>query len=141
MNKIIIDTGHLLALMNPRDKDHLICLNFFKSFEGKIFIPEAVITETAYFLGKRVSVEAQIQLLDFIFKGGFSIISQTENMLLRETELIKKYKNVPMDFADATIVAFAEESKIYDIFTLDKDFSIYRAGKRKKSFIVWPKQE
>ena len=62
-------------------------------------------------------------------------------MLLRETELIKKYKNVPMDFADATIVAFAEESKIYDIFTLDKDFSIYRAGKRKKSFIVWPKQE
>ena len=45
-----------------------------------------------------------------------------------------------MDFADATIVAFAEESKIYDIFTLDKDFSIYRAAKRKKSFIVWPKQ-
>ena len=85
-------------------------------------------------------MEAQIQLLDFIFKGGFSIISQTENMLLRETELIKKYKNVPMDFADATIVAFAEESKIYDIFTLDKDFSIYRAAKRKKSFIVWPKQ-
>ena len=80
MNKIIIDTGPLLALMNSRDKDHLICLNFFKSFEGEILIPEAVITETAYFLGKRISPDAQIKLLDFIFKGGFSIISQTENM-------------------------------------------------------------
>ena len=60
---------------------------------------------------------------------------------MREKELIDKYRDVPMDFADATIVAFAEESKIYDIFTLDKDFSIYRAGKRKQSFIIWPKQE
>jgi hypothetical protein len=140
MNKIILDTGPLLALINHRDTDHLICLGFFKSFKGEIFISEAVITETIYFLGKRVSIEAQVKLLELIVAGGFRIISQTENRLLREIELMEKYKDVPMDFADATIVTFAEESKIYDIFTLDKDFRIYRAGKRKKPFEIWPKQ-
>jgi len=42
-----------------------------------------------------------------------------------------QYADVPMDFADATLVALAEDTGIRDVFTLDrKGFQVYRIGKR-----------
>ena len=38
-----------------------------------------------------------------------------------------KYRDLPMDFADATLVHIANREKIGRIFTLDRrDFSVYR---------------
>ena len=46
--------------------------------------------------------------------------------------LMEKYSDVPMDFADATLVLVAEELDINKIISLDRDFSIYRYKGRKK---------
>jgi hypothetical protein len=52
---------------------------------------------------------------------------------------MEKYKDVPMDFADATLVVLAEETGIQEVFTLDlRGFSAYRIH-GKKGFTVWPK--
>lgn len=40
--------------------------------------------------------------------------------------LMEKYKDLPMDLADASLVAVAESQKIKRIFTLDSDFFVYR---------------
>ena len=51
---------------------------------------------------------------------------------------MEKYKDVPMDFADSTLVALGEEMEITEIFTLDvKGFSAYRMH-GKKAFRLWP---
>jgi predicted nucleic acid-binding protein len=51
---------------------------------------------------------------------------------------MEKYKDVRMDFADATLVVLAEEMGITEIFTLDaKGFSTYRIH-RTKTFRLWP---
>ena len=51
---------------------------------------------------------------------------------------MKKYADLPMDFADATIVCLAEETGIQNVVTFDrKDFTIYRLPK-KQSFIIVP---
>lgn len=40
---------------------------------------------------------------------------------------MEQYRNVPMDYADATLVALAEDLRATQAFTLDrKGFSIYR---------------
>ena len=55
----------------------------------------------------------------------------TREHLSRIIELQKKYSNLPMDFADATLLIGAETLDIAKVFSLDKDFSIYRLlGKR-----------
>ena len=41
--------------------------------------------------------------------------------------LMAQYQNVPMDLADASLVAAAEVTGLRLIFTLDSDFRIYRA--------------
>ena len=43
-----------------------------------------------------------------------------------------QYADGPMDLADATVVAYAEESGYRTIFTLDADFHVYRLRGRQK---------
>jgi predicted nucleic acid-binding protein len=52
---------------------------------------------------------------------------------------MRKYRSLPMDFADATLVRVAEREGIRRIFTLDRrDFSVYRLGPRGGSFAIVP---
>ncbi|HEV3310779.1 MAG TPA: PIN domain-containing protein [Chloroflexota bacterium] len=44
----------------------------------------------------------------------------------RAAELMGKYSDTPMDLADATLVSLAEERGLRQVFSLDKDFHIYR---------------
>jgi uncharacterized protein len=51
---------------------------------------------------------------------------------------MEKYKDIPMDFADATLVCLAEDTGISEIFTLDiRGFSAY-CIREKKNFIIFP---
>jgi predicted nucleic acid-binding protein len=46
--------------------------------------------------------------------------------LLRIIDLTRKYSDLPMDFADATLVIAAERTGIHTIISIDSDFDIYR---------------
>jgi predicted nucleic acid-binding protein len=51
---------------------------------------------------------------------------------------MKKYADLPMDFADASLVCLATQTGMQNIVTFDKrDFAIYKLPK-KKSFIIMP---
>ena len=55
----------------------------------------------------------------------------------RMRDLMKKYRMLPMDLADAALVAVAERERIRRIFTVDRrDFSLYRPAKIGKFMIV-----
>jgi uncharacterized protein len=52
--------------------------------------------------------------------------------------LMQKYRDHPMDLADASLVRLAEERNVRDVFTLDeRDFRTYRIYGR-QSFKIWP---
>ena len=58
--------------------------------------------------------------------------------LKRVAALMEKYRNVPMDFADATLVVLGEELETNWIFTLDRrGFSTYRMN-RNRAFRIIP---
>ncbi|PYR98840.1 MAG: pilus assembly protein, partial [Acidobacteria bacterium] len=51
-----------------------------------------------------------------------------------------KYSDLPMDFADSTLVVLAEELDTNLLFTVDRDFQVYRIRGR-KAFRVLPEIE
>ena len=113
------------------------CVDFFSKFKGEVFTTEPVLTETIYLLGP--SIKAEKACIDFILKGGGTLVPQSAASLSRTMFLMEKYSDVPMDFADATLVALAEEADVDQIFTLDiRGFHTYRIH-GKKAFTVWPK--
>ena len=136
MDSILLDTGALVALLDRSEAAHKECVNFFSSFRGAVYTTEPVLTEALYLLGP--SVKAQRVCIDFILKGGATLVPQSPASLVRVSALMDKYHDVPMDFADATLVVLAEETGIYEIFTLDvRGFQVYRIL-GKKPFTIRP---
>ena len=87
-------------------------------------------TETLYLVGPEW--KAQKVCLEFILRGAFQLIPSSQASLRRVAALMDRYRNVPMDFADATLVALAEELETDWAFTLDRrGFSTYRMNRRK----------
>ena len=133
--KAILDTGPWVALIDRSEKRHATCVKWLKDYSGKLYSTEAVLTEVLYLLN--FSVKAQTAAIDFVLASVVEIIPASLHSLKTSRELMNKYADLPMDYADATIVGLAMETGIRRIVTLDhKDFRIYRA--KKQSFVVLP---
>jgi predicted nucleic acid-binding protein len=75
--------------------------------------------------------------LDFFLRQGATLVPQSRESLTRCRELMTRYHDVPMDFADATLVALGEETATKRVFTLDRrGFGAYRLGRHERFTIV-----
>ncbi len=136
MTDILMDTGPWVALIDRSEKKHKECSEWLEQFRGKMFSTEAVLTEVLYLLN--FSYEAQAKAIDFVLTGTVMLIPLSVENLEKARRLMLKYKDIPMDFADASLVVLANDLKISHIATLDKkDFGIYRIG-NKKYFVILP---
>ena len=131
----ILDTGPWVALIDRSESKHDMCVQWLKNYSGKLYSTEAVLTEVLYLLN--FSVKAQTAAIDFVLKSVVEIIPSSVESLKKAKNLIKKYSDLPMDYADATIVCLAMDTGVHDIITFDKkDFNIYRVKKR--PFVISP---
>lgn len=133
--KAILDTGPWVGLIDRSESMHESCVQWFKDYTGKLYSTEAVLTEVLYLLN--FSVKAQTAAIDFVLKSVIELIPASEESLKKARILIMKYSNLPMDYADATIVCLAIDTGIQNVITFDKkDFSIYRI--KKQRFVIMP---
>ena len=123
-DKILIDAGPLIALFDNSDNSHKgVCL-FLKKNEYRFITTLAVFPEVAHML--RFSINAQQDFYEWVINHGVVIADINQHDMPRITELTKKYSDLPMDFADATLVVAAEKTGIREIISLDTDFDVYR---------------
>ena len=133
--ELLLDTGPLVALLHRGDRDHAHCAAAFEAFRGTLLTTEPVLTECMHLLGRLTGGPAAC--LAFFERGGAVLVPQTRDSLSRCGELMERYANVPMDFADATLVALAEETGVRRVFTLDRrGFGVFRASARGRFEIV-----
>jgi len=127
-NTIIIDTGPIVALLNSKDKYHKKVLNFIKEHDKNFITTWSVITEATHLL--RHSVQAQINLLEWIKRGGLDIFDIDIRDIDEMINLTVKYKDLPMDLADCSLVILAQKKNIRDILSIDSDYDVYRIFKK-----------
>jgi len=132
----ILDTGPWVALIDRSESRHTECVQWLKNFSGRLYSTEAVLTEVLYLLN--FSIIAQCAALDFVLESVVEIVPASIKSLKKTKNLMKKYADLPMDFADATIVCLATDTGMQNIVTFDKkDFAIYKLSKT-KSFTIMP---
>lgn len=135
-DELLLDTGPFVALVDRSEKLHDACVAALESWTGPVVTTEAVLTETLYLVGPQW--RGQKVALEFILRGAFQLVPSSRPSLQRVATLMERYRNVPMDFADATLVLLGEELGTDRVFTLDRrGFSTYRMNRR-KSFRVIP---
>ena len=114
-----------MALIDRSEARHQECIDWLEHFEGEIYTTEAVLTEVLYLLN--FSLQAQTAAIEHLLLGLLALVPASLSSLKRVKRLMEKYHNLPMDYADATLVCLAEDLSIPEIVTFDKrDFGIYR---------------
>jgi len=132
---VIMDTGPWVALIDRSESRHGDCVEWMRRFQGAIYSSEAVFTEVLYLLN--FSQKAQSAAIDFVLSGAITMVPSSLDSLKKVKSLIVKYSDIPMDYADATLVSLAEDLSVHEIVTFDSHFDIYRLP-LKKSFILLP---
>jgi len=133
---ILVDTGPLVALLDRSDPDHVTCEETLRSLSDLMVTVWPVVTEAMYLL--RVYWQAQKALWEMIEMGAVGILPLGIDDVPRMKELMRKYRDLPMDLADAALVRVAERERLRRIFTLDRrDFQIYRPS-RIGRFAIFP---
>jgi len=123
-DRILIDAGPFIALFDSDDNHHKGILDFFSKHEYRYISTLAVFTEVSHMLD--FNVNAQLNFYEWVMYKGVIISDINQHDMPRLMELTQKYADVPMDFADATLVITAEKTGIKKIISLDKDFDVYR---------------
>lgn len=134
---ILTDAGPLVALIDADEPDHAACVEVLKAIYPPMITTWAAFTEAMYLLGESGAWRAQSILWSWHEQGDLQLVELTENDLARARKLMEKYQDLPMDLADATLVAVAERLRLTKVFTLDSDFRVYRLP-GKKSFRLVP---
>jgi predicted nucleic acid-binding protein len=136
MRGVLVDAGPLVALIDAGDPSHQACVDVLRDLREPLMTVWPAFTEAMYLL--RGSWRAQRALWSRIEDDALELAPLDSGDAPRMRELMEKYRDLPMDVADAAIVRVAERDGIAQVFTLDRThFSIYRPGGRRR-FAVLP---
>ena len=125
MRGVLVDAGPLVALVNRGDTHHRRCVDALKTIRDPMLTVWPAVTEALFLV--RDSWPAQAALLEMIESRVVELLPLDEDDVPRMTELMGKYRDLPMDLADAALVRVAERERLRHVFTLDqRDFRVYR---------------
>lgn len=127
MRAVLVDVGPLVALLDRSDPDHQACRSALTAVRDPLATVWPAVTEAMYLLG-RVPWPAQDALWELLEEVRILPLETRDARRMRA--LMEKYRALPMDLADAALVAVAEREMIRSIFTLDgRDFGVYRPAR------------
>lgn len=134
--RVLTDTGPLVAILSPSDQYHEVCLQTVQGLRGPLLTCWPVIAEAAWLL-QRAPLGFE-KLLRGISEGVVEILPVAGKESTAIADIMKQYRTLRSQFADAMLVYLANRENIKTIFTLDRrDFSVYRRA-RKGAFRIVP---
>jgi len=131
----LLDTGPIVAYLYSRDAYHDWAVEAFSEVQPPVITCEAVLTEACFLIERNRWPGTRV--LEYVLESEIRIGLQLEHEIEAIRGLMQRYANVPMSLADACLVRLAEITDL-PICTLDHDFAIYRAGRRRSLTLITP---
>lgn len=122
----LTDAGPLIAIIDADEPDHERCLQALDETTLPLVTTWPAFTEAMYLLARAGGNHARRALWRLVQTDRLVIADLSASTVERSSRLMDKYADLPMDLADATLVALAEQEGYRTVFTLDSDFSVYR---------------
>lgn len=134
--RLLLDTGPLVAWLDGEDQWHDAAVDCSKSVCPPFLTSEPVLTEACFLLQHLPKAIGQIGA--WMNSGQIKVPFHVQADSRRIFALMAKYQNLPMSFADASLVAMVEKGMGKRVFTLDKHFRIYRHSDRRMVPVLMP---
>lgn len=122
----LTDAGPLIAIIDADEPDHAACVDALDQVALPLVTTWPAFTEAMYLLARAGGIKGQRALWRLVHTDRLVVADLSRSAVERSARLMGQYADRPMDLADATLVAFAEEHGHRTIFTLDADFHVYR---------------
>ena len=136
MRAVLVDAGPLVALLDRSDGHHGKVAAALANIRDDLATVWPVLVEAMYLLA--FDWRAQKALWEMLELGAVRLLPLDESDVPEMKGLMEKYRDLPMDLADAALVRVAEREGIRRVLTLDpKDFNVYRLA-RKGRFTLLP---
>jgi predicted nucleic acid-binding protein len=136
---ILCDTGALLDYLVASAPDHRAFRDAIDRSRTR-YVPGLVLAEVDYFLRKERA--AMGALIRDVSRGAFTYAAPTLAILERAMDVDRQYADLGLCLVDASIVALAEELRVYRLATRDvRHFSAVRLrGGRRFDLVVQPRR-
>ena len=133
----LCDTGPLVAIVDANDMHHPRCVEALASIPaGEMMTTWPCLTEAMYLLRREAGARAQEVLWDYVAAGLVKLYDPAPGEWQRMRWLMHRYRDTPMDLADASLVTAAERIGTTRVFTVDSHFRAYRIEDRHAFQIV-----
>ena len=127
----LTDAGPLVALIDADEGRHKASVDALATLARPLVTTLPAFTEAMYLLGRVLGWTGQDALWRIAARHDLEVADLDDALLTRCRDLMWRYRDHPMDLADASLVAVAEARTLGRIFTFDADFRTYRlAGGR-----------
>lgn len=124
-NRILLDTGSLVAILHAKDQHHKSCIETSFEWNGRMLTCWPVITEAAWLL--RADAQSIIRMLYSIRDATIQLLELDATAAGWIATFLERYRDLGAQLADAALMYLAERHGIETVFTLDRrDFSVYR---------------
>jgi predicted nucleic acid-binding protein len=133
---ILLDTGPLVAFLDGRDRHHDWTVNRWADIDPPLLTCESVISEACFLL--REIKDGSAAVMELISRGVIEASFHLGEEIETVSRLLAKYDDVPMSLADACLVRMSELHAESAVFTIDRDFRIYRRHSRSVIPIISP---
>ena len=128
MPGVLVDASGLIALLDRDDAAHERTVDAVKGIRGALSTVWPALTEAMHLLAD--IPRAADALCDMVSDEALVMLDLEAADMARMKVLVQKYRDLPMDFADAALVRAAEREGITRIVTLDRHFHVYRLPRR-----------
>jgi predicted nucleic acid-binding protein len=119
---ITLDSSAIIAIVDADDPDHEVISATLLADRGPWIVPAGILGEVGYMLAS-ISPRALDGFLDDMQSGTYTLHCGEDDWE-RVRHIVKRYDNLPLGFADASVVACAERHA-GRVLTLDRrDFDI-----------------
>jgi hypothetical protein len=123
----LCDAGPLFALIDPRQiKAHARCKATLGVLPAPLITTWPSFTEAMFLTFRSGGWPMQDLLWRYVHQGALILHGSGQAEVERMKNLMERYRDTPMDLADASLVAAAEALGLSRVFSLDHHFRIYR---------------
>jgi uncharacterized protein len=129
MAAVLADTGLFVALFCADDLWHDAAMSLMDRLDQQLITTIPVVTDATHFLQK--DHRTLVEFLEWL-PAAVDIDAATLDDLPAIRRILAKYRDLPADFADASLVALADRIHVYDVAAVDADFTVYRGAGRKR---------
>jgi uncharacterized protein len=115
----MVDTGVLYAAADATDPDHAVSTTALVEWDGELVVPAFVAAEADHLILSRLGVDVEIAFVEDL-AAAYRVESLDPEGLARAVDICRRYRDLELGLADASIVVLADSRGTRFVATLDQ---------------------